>query len=126
MTRPQRISIVVFVGVLVACIAGLVVFDVWQATAHADSTISWSMAVWAHEHPLVSFAWGLGTGLVVGGLAVHFFGWRMISPADHAETQRLRAENARLAAEVGTLAVEVDRLMGRVATLMAGSDGGEA
>jgi uncharacterized membrane protein (DUF106 family) len=116
MTKAQRFSLVVFVGLMLACVAAVIVYDVWAATSGQASTISWAMALWAASSPIVPFAWGFVVGAVIFGLAAHFW-TSMISPADFAEMARLRAEVAQLEAEN-------DRLRDRVVTMMVDADGG--
>lgn len=105
MTRTQCLVLVAFLACLAAFVmlAGLI--DVWLAGTAPDQThtISWAMALWARENPLGPMAFCLVVGAVVGGLAVHFFGWRTLRPSEWAriataerERDLARAENVML------------------------------
>jgi hypothetical protein len=107
MTNPvplvNRLVFGAFAGLLVAFILTVIAWDVWlyARTGDGSETISWSIALLAASDPLVTYAFVLAMGLVVGGLLVHFFGGRQLNPAEWAELERLRAENARLRGPAG-------------------------
>lgn len=97
---PPRNALVLagFFGLLVATIAAAaycdaLVMDRWGAGA----TISWGMALLAEQAPFVSHSFAFFAGLICGGLLVHFFAWRQMSPAEAAELDHLRAEVERRA-----------------------------
>jgi hypothetical protein len=100
--RVNRRVFGAFAGLLTAFVLAIIGWDVWlySRTGDGSETISWSVALLAASDPLVTHAFVLAVGLVVGGLLVHFFHLRLPSPAEVAERERLRARVADLEAGI--------------------------
>lgn len=68
-------SVAVFGGVILAAAAVLVGYDLVTLARHGHTgTISHGMGVLGRQYPLMPAGVMLFVGLVVGGLAVHFWG----------------------------------------------------
>jgi hypothetical protein len=100
--RVNRQVFGVFAGLLALFVLAVIGWDVWlyARTGDGSETISWSVALLAVSDPLVTHAFVLAVGLVVGGLLVHFVGFRMPSPGEVAEQERLRTRLADLEAGI--------------------------
>jgi uncharacterized membrane protein YciS (DUF1049 family) len=96
--RVNRRVFGAFAALLVLFVLAIIGWDMWlySRTGDGSETISWSVALLAASDPLVTHAFVLAVGLVVGGLLVHFFHFRLPSPVEVAERERLRAEVERL------------------------------
>jgi hypothetical protein len=99
MTRAQITSVIVFVSVIMACMGGLIAYDVYLSTTAPDdaNTISWSMSLLGSYYPIFACAWGFFVGAFGVGLAVHFF-LEVDSPMDWDELVRLKWQIAALKA----------------------------
>lgn len=113
MTRTNTIVLAIFFGAMAAFISAAVAWDVWLAGTAPDQThtISWAMALWARENPLGPMAFCVVVGMVVGGLLVHFFGWRMLRPSEWARIESAERERDFARAENEVLRKQLEEAL---------------